>query len=141
LEKSDSWCSHHCTHRHCHRHRYSRFALEMAAREADPQRRRELQDIARICAWVPANPARDFREAVQSFWFTWLMVASGTTAGGRFDQFMYPFYQADKLAGRITDQEVVELLAHLRVRIMQSNGMRARPSRINGQAWPNGTIS
>lgn len=124
--------------------RYSRLALEMAASEADPQRRRELQDIARICAWVPANPARDFREAMQSFWFTWLMVASGTTAGGRFDQFMYPFYQADKLAGRITDQEVVELLAHLRVRIMQSNGIaggKTQRDKWSGMAkWHNFVI-
>src|SRR5512144_3247563 len=52
--------------------RYSELATEMAAQEKDPQRKKELEEIAAICAWVPENPARTFREAIQAQWFTQL---------------------------------------------------------------------
>jgi pyruvate-formate lyase len=83
----------------------------MAETEARRARKRELQLIAEICRRVPANPARTFREALQSFWFIFLMInPSPTASAGRFDQYMYPFYQADAAAGRITDDGVLELL-------------------------------
>jgi len=46
--------------------KHSELATEMAAKESDEQRKKELLDIARICEWVPENPARTFHEAVQS---------------------------------------------------------------------------
>src|SRR5512136_49847 len=52
--------------------RYSELATRMAAKEKDTRRKKELQEIADVCAWVPENPARTFREAVQSQWFTQL---------------------------------------------------------------------
>lgn len=103
--------------------RFAKLALDMAEKEADAARREELKAIAEICANVPENPARSFREAMQSFWFMWLTVASGTAAGGRFDQFMYPFYKADLEAGRIDAEAAVELLAMLRLKVMHSNGV------------------
>ncbi len=101
--------------------RYAGLAREMASREADAARKGELEAIAAACDRVPGEPARNFREAVQSFWFTWLMIAQGTTPGGRFDQFMYPFYRKDIDEGRITDREVLELLECLRIKVMQYN--------------------
>ena len=70
---------------------------------------------------MPGEPARTFREAMQSFWFIWLMILGGATPLGRLDQFMYPFYKKDKEEGRITDDEVLEVLECLRVKIMQYN--------------------
>src|SRR5512136_1644458 len=52
--------------------RYSELAADMAAKTKDPERKKELAEIAAICACVPENPARTFREAVQSQWFTQL---------------------------------------------------------------------
>ncbi|MBI2846937.1 MAG: glycyl radical protein, partial [Chloroflexi bacterium] len=49
--------------------RHSQLAREMAEREKDAVRKKELERIAEVCQWVPENPARNFREAVQSFWF------------------------------------------------------------------------
>ena len=124
--------------------RYARLAADMAARETEPTRKRELEQIAETCARVPAQPARNFREAMQSFWFLWLMVASGTAAGGRFDQFMYPYYRADRDAGLIDDRQVVELLAALRVKVMQVNfvaGGKAQREKWAGMArWNNWVI-
>jgi len=101
--------------------RYSKLAREMAEKEDDPQRKKELLEISDICSRVPRYPARTFREALQSFFFYWSMTAIGTSPGGRFDQFMYPFYKADIEAGRITRNETLELLELLRLKIMQYN--------------------
>ena len=124
--------------------RYADLAACMAETEARPARKRELQLMAEICRRVPANPARTFREALQSFWFVFLMInPSPTAAAGRFDQYMYPFYQADKTAGRITDDEVLELLECLRVKDMQLNrisGERNRKKNAGLAKWHNWTI-
>jgi pyruvate formate-lyase/glycerol dehydratase family glycyl radical enzyme len=101
--------------------RYAMLAYSMAAKENNPIRKKELERIAQTCRQVPAKPARDFYEAMQSFWFTWMMITQGTAPGGRFDQFMYPYYGKDKSESRITDEEVLELLECLRLKVMQYN--------------------
>ena len=49
--------------------RYAQLARELAAKEPNPQRKQELLEIADVCEWVPENPARTFREALQSQWW------------------------------------------------------------------------
>jgi pyruvate formate-lyase/glycerol dehydratase family glycyl radical enzyme len=100
--------------------RFSSLATEMATNETDPTRKKELEKIADICRWVPANPARGFYDAIQSLWFLFLMLNPNATIGlGRFDQFMYPFYKKDIDAGNITREQVIELLECLRIKDMQ----------------------
>lgn len=101
--------------------RFANLAAEQASQQTDPKRKSELEQIAAACRRVPAHAPRNFREAMQSFWFIWLMVASGTTPGGRFDQFMYPFYKKDKAEGILSDDDVLELLELLRIKVMQMN--------------------
>ncbi len=125
-------------------HRFADLATEMASREKDAGRRKELERIAETCHWVPGNPARTFYEAMQSFWFIWVMVASGATPGGRFDQFMYPFYKKDKEEGKITDDDVLEWLECLRIKVMQLNfvgGGKGQREKWAGMArWNNWVI-
>lgn len=101
--------------------RYASLAEEMAAAEPDPKRKMELDEISRICRYVPANPARTFREAVQSVWFLFIAVMiEGWGAGqsiGRCDQYLYPYYKADLEAGRITREEAEELIALMLIRM------------------------
>ena len=124
--------------------RFAKLADEMAEKETGEQRRKELLEIAEICRRVPAYPARTFREALQCFWFMFMMVnPSPTPAIGRFDQYMYPFYKADIEAGRITDEEVLELLGMLRIRCMEMNqqsGREIRKRASGGARWINMTI-
>ena len=103
--------------------RYGDLAEKMAAECKDEKRKAELLQIAETCRWVPANPPRNFREAVQSFYFHWCMCIVGTTPGGRFDQYMGPIYEADKKAGRITYEEGLELLECLRLKIASSHAL------------------
>lgn len=97
-------------------HRHADLAEAMAAECADPVRKAELLKMAETCRRVPEFPARTFYEALQAFWFTFLSVASNTMSAGRIDQYLYPFYKADKEAGRITDDEVLELLELIKVK-------------------------
>jgi pyruvate formate-lyase/glycerol dehydratase family glycyl radical enzyme len=125
-------------------HRFADLAADMAAREEDPTRKTELARIAETCRWVPARPARSFCEAMQSFWFMFLVTNPQTTAAaGRFDQYMYPFYKRDKEEGRITDDQVLELLECLRIKDMQLNrtsGRLLRQKNAGLAKWHNFTI-
>jgi pyruvate-formate lyase len=124
--------------------RFSKLAAEMAEKETRPERKAELKEISEICKRVPAYPAQTFREALQCFWFMFLLVnPSPTPAIGRFDQYMYPYYKADIEAGRITNEEVLELLGMLRIRCMEMNQQSGREirKRASGSArWMNMTI-
>jgi len=124
--------------------RFGDLAGNMAIREKDPVRKKELERLAETCHWVPGNPARTFYEAIQAFWFIWIMIANGTTPGGRFDQFMHPFYKKDTREGLITDNDVLELLECLRIKIMQYNfvgGGKLQREKWSGMArWHNWVI-
>ncbi len=94
--------------------RFSELAAEKAAQESDPLRKQELLTIAETCAHVPMNPARTFREAVQAVWFIHLIINIESNGHGvsfhRFDQYTNKYYEADLAAGRITEDEAIELL-------------------------------
>jgi pyruvate formate-lyase/glycerol dehydratase family glycyl radical enzyme len=95
--------------------RYAELARSMAGKERNDKRKRELIEISKTCEWVPANPARGFHEAIQSVWFVnafsrFEQTVAGQVGIGRIDQFLYPYYKKDKEEGRITDDEVFELL-------------------------------
>lgn len=121
--------------------RYAALAREKAAAETDETRRRELLTIAETFGHVPAKPARTFREALQAFFCFWCYGLNGTMPGGRFDEFMYPYYKADLEAGRMTREEALELLECLRIKIMQYNsvgGGKAQREKWAGMArWHN----
>jgi len=95
-------------------HRYAHLAEELAKREKDEIRRKELERIAEICYWVPENPARNFYEALQSIFFVHLLPRiediSLATSLGRLDQTLYPYYQRDVESGILTREFARELL-------------------------------
>jgi pyruvate formate-lyase/glycerol dehydratase family glycyl radical enzyme len=100
--------------------RFAALATELAIKEPNHTRKKELEKIASICDWVLANPPRSFHEACQAYWFVTLLGhPSHTAAPGRFDQYMYPFYKKDMEEGRITKEEALDLLACLRVKHSQ----------------------
>jgi formate C-acetyltransferase len=95
-------------------HRYAQLAQAMAA-AAPPDRRAELLPIAAACAWIATQPPRTFGEALQLTWFVHLGIKMDDGgvghSFGRFDQYLYPFYQADIAANRLTVEQARELLA------------------------------
>lgn len=103
--------------------RYACLAREMARGESVPERKQELELIAETCERVPARPARTFYEALQSFWFVHVCLliehVSWGFSPGRFPMYVYPFYKADKEAGRITEEEALELLELLFIKFTE----------------------
>lgn len=101
--------------------RYAKKAEELANDEKDPKRKSELLQIAETCRWVPAHPPRSFREAIQFQWFIHLLIqieANGPATGlGRLDINMYKYYRHDIDNGIITDDEVIELLQMLFIKV------------------------
>ena len=88
--------------------------LLLATRYADRARRVGRYDIANILEQVPANPPRTFHEALQSLRLCQAVVWLGGNYHvglGRFDQYMWPFLDADLQAGRLTVEAAEELLA------------------------------
>ena len=94
--------------------RYADLAREMAAEESDTQRKKELEEIAEVCSYVPENPARTFREALQAYHFVPvghdIEKAQPNHYAARFDQYLFPYYKDDINEGRITRNEAAELL-------------------------------
>ncbi len=94
--------------------RYASLAREMADREGNSVRRKELLDIAAACDNALENGAKSFREACQAFWFVQLLIQTESSghsiSPGRFDQYMYPYYKADIEKGAITQEEAQELI-------------------------------
>ena len=103
--------------------RFSELAVEMSRKEINPIRRQELDKIAEVCKWVPANPARNFYEAMQSFWFVQLIVqleVDGLAISTeRFDKLLYPYFIQDIESGLITEQQVQELLECLWIKFFE----------------------
>jgi formate C-acetyltransferase len=95
--------------------RHARKAREMAKKEKDPTRRKELEKMADVCSHVPANAPRDFWEALQCYWFVHLGVISELNPWdsfnpGRLDQHLYPFYKRGLEQGTLVNEEAKELL-------------------------------
>ena len=94
--------------------RYANLARELSVKEGDSRRKAELKQIAENCQWVATNPPRTFWEACQAFWFVQLVIQLETSghsiSPGRFDQYMYPFYQSDIDEGRISKDQAQELI-------------------------------
>lgn len=95
--------------------RHIEEAERMAAAETDPQRKANLEEIARVNRHVVEEAPRTLREACQ--WIVWFHLASRTYnrdgAGGQIDALLAPYYERDKAEGRITEAEAVYYLACL----------------------------
>jgi formate C-acetyltransferase len=113
--------------------RHADLARKMAAKEAAAGRKAELLRIADICDRVPAHPARNFREAMQSQWFVQMFSrleqkASAIISNGRMDQYLYPYYAKDLADGTITRDEARELLECMWVDMAQFIDLYINPT-------------
>ncbi len=103
--------------------RMSEYAASLAAKETDPRRRAELENIARVNARVPAHAPQTFQEAIQAVWTVEsLLVVEENQTGmsiGRVDQYMYPFYKADLEAGRLTPYQAFDLAGCMLIKMSE----------------------
>ena len=95
--------------------RHADMARELAGKEKNPARKKELLKIADVCDWVPAHAPRTFHEALQMYWFVHLGVITEYNTWdsfnpGRLDQHLFPFYKKGLADGSLTEDSARELL-------------------------------
>ena len=120
--------------------RYSILAKDLAEKEMNQERKIELLQISRICSKVPYEPAETFQEAVQSVWFIQLILqieSNGHSLSyGRFDQYMYPYYNRDIKNGTIKESEALELLTCLWIKTLTINKVRSQAHTLSSAGSP-----
>lgn len=120
--------------------RYSVLAKDLAEKELNQERKIELLEISRICSKVPDEPAETFQEAVQSVWFIQLILqieSNGHSLSyGRFDQYMYPYYDRDIKNGTIKESEALELLTCLWIKTLTINKVRSQAHTLSSAGSP-----
>ncbi len=98
---------------------YAKHAEWLAGREKDPKQKKEYEEMAERLFWIENNQPRTFIEAFQMIETIHLAVlnedAISGLSPGRIGQVLYPWFEQDIEAGRITEDEVLELLEQDRV--------------------------
>ena len=95
--------------------RVSRRCLEMA--NDHPEAPDDWLELSGICDRISEAPPETFHEAVQLMWLTmvglWFGEDHYLTTPGRMDQTLWPFYEADLAAGRLTPHDALQLINNL----------------------------
>jgi len=102
-------------------HRYAELAREMAAKEKNETRKAELIAIAETCEHVPEHPARNLREAIQCHFLCHVLAEIEQVGCGYSEAYLgqnfEPFYQRDKLAGLIGQEEATFMFENLVIKL------------------------
>ncbi|PRP94035.1 Benzylsuccinate synthase alpha subunit [Enhygromyxa salina] len=111
-------------------------ARALARAATDGTTRREYEALAEVCSRVPAKPARSFREALNSLWLNQIALhAENANLGlspGRLDQVLWPFYQRDVAAGRLTPAQAVELCCCLWLKLTDNTALMTETAELLG---------
>lgn len=96
-------------------HKFAQKAEAMLEIEQDPTVINRLKRIAHAAQRIPENPPETFYEALALNWFvkelTITMEGIGQAVVCHIDRQMYPYYQRDLEAGRISRDEAKDLVA------------------------------
>ena len=122
--------------------RHAELAEQMAQKEQNTQRKKELEKIADVCRWVPAHAPRDLWEAIQMYWFVHLGTVTELNGWdsmnpGHIDQHLWPFYEKGLADGTLTRDEAKELLSCLWIKF---NNQPA-PPKVGVTALESGTYN
>lgn len=109
--------------------RYSVLAYEMADKEIDLKRKKELLDIGKMCETLMEKPAQSFYEGCEVCYLVHMlqMIESNghSFCYGRFDQYMYDLYKLDIEKGVLTKEKALEIIVHMF--LMNSSHNKVRP--------------
>jgi pyruvate formate-lyase/glycerol dehydratase family glycyl radical enzyme len=109
--------------------RFAALAGEMAAHEDEPGRSAELSTIGENCSRIKHAPPQSFYQALQLTYFVQLALqieSNGHSVSlGRLDQYLYPFYRADRDRGGLDQNFAMELLENTWVKLLSFNKIRS----------------
>ena len=94
--------------------RYADLAREMAEKETNDQRKKDLIQIATVCDRIPEFPPETFHEALQMIWFGqvghYFEENAPSYSPGRMDQYLYPLFKKGIADGSINQEDAEELM-------------------------------
>ena len=97
--------------------RYSEYMENLAEAEPDAEKRAGIMQVAGNCKHLANRPPKTFHEAVQSLWFLFVILHMESNASsfspGRMDDFLWEYYDADRKAGRLSQQGALEIIESL----------------------------
>ncbi|MBO5217899.1 MAG: hypothetical protein J6C52_00615 [Clostridia bacterium] len=116
-----------------------RIEAAMAEHGADKEKRDFLEAAEIVCRAVgelaarygqrvPYEPPATFAEAVETVWFSFLLMPDSV---GRLDQVLYPFYRREIDAGTLTKELAEEYIAELLIKVFSHVGPGAHRSGDN----------
>ena len=123
--------------------RYAKKVEEMAAAETRPERKKELEMMARCLNRTMEKPAETFLEAVQGlFMYQTCLALEGNMHGmswGRLDRYLGDFYERDIANGTLTPEYAQEILDMFFLKVAEMNkfwgdmGEYGQPGYTSGQ--------
>ena len=127
--------------------RYAMLAADMAVKEADSERKRELQQISGNCDTCLERRPASFHQALQTVWLLhWLLdVEIGNclcaNSFGRIDQYLFEFYERDTCSAALTRDQARELVEEFfvkRIRIYEDQHTMVGGIAPSGESAVNG---
>ncbi|MFV0363023.1 MAG: glycyl radical protein [Suipraeoptans sp.] len=116
--------------------RFSKLAAEMAEKESDTERKKELEMMSKNCSNVPENGPTNFWEAIQFVWVVhiaiWIESNGHSNSFASFDRLINPLYMADLEAGTITDRLALDILETLFLKL--TDILKLRPAFFS-ESW------
>lgn len=120
--------------------RYAKLAKEMALKESDEERKKDLLKVAEVCQRIVEDSPRTFYEALQLVYFIHLLLhieSNGHSVSlGRIDQYLYPFYRRDVEEGRLTEEDALELIECFYLKLYELNKVRPWPETRYKSGYP-----
>lgn len=108
--------------------RFENLTFVLSETEKNPERKKELQRVSKICKRIKQDPPDNFYEALQLVYFIQLILqieSNGHSLSlGRMDQYLYTFYKNDLEKNDITSDFAIELLENMWVKLYSINKIR-----------------
>ncbi len=101
---------------------YGEAAEKKAGEVTEAAQKHNLLTAAAVCRKIALDAPETFHEAVQLVWLIHISFCYErrfAMALGRLDQYLYPFFERDIAAGRLTKEEATDLLAHMFYKIQE----------------------
>jgi len=122
--------------------RYGSLAKDMAYSAMDSDKKENLLRIAYTCNKLSINPPSNFREALQSVWFLFVILQMESNASsfspGRLDQYLYGYLVKDIENNNLDLWHATELIDALFIKFNQIVYMRNKNSARYFAGFPTG---
>lgn len=120
-------------------HRYADLAEQQALECTNQQRKTELLTMAENCRTVPEYAPKTFLQATQLVWFNHLAISLEAAGGdhnlGRYDQYMYPFYEKEAAEGR-PESYFADIIHEFKLKIAEMWNIRCYKESIADPGCP-----